>query len=205
MFGSKKDEVRIEKYRDLCYKAGLDYVDSDEFGEKALLSSFELFNRRRGKIRNLCLSRSDITEPRYHIFDYKYTVAYGNHVKTYDQTVFFANSRELGLPAFIMKPENFGHKLGMYLGWEDINFENYPVFSDKYHLKGDDPDFIRHAFSDQVLKFFSNTSGWTVEAANYYLIFYAHDSLVPANILQDFYRLGTGIAELFRSESNQPN
>lgn len=174
-------------------------MDQDEFGEKALLSCFELFSKRRGKIRNLCQSKSDVAEARYSIFDFKYTVAYGNTVRTFDQTVFFANSKKLGLPEFIMKPEHFGHKLGKYLGWDDINFENYPVFSDKYLLKGDDQDFIRHTFNDNVLRFFSNTSGWTVEAANYYLIFYSLDSLVPPNILHDFYRLGTGIVDLFNA------
>lgn len=200
MFRSESYEHRVEKYKSLAQMSGLEYTDSDEFGEKALLQYFELFRRRNGKIRNLCLSRADMTEPRYNIFDYRYRVATNNTVRTYDQTVFFANSKQLGLPEFIMKPEHLGHRLSAFLGWEDIDFENYPIFSDKYHLSGEDPDFIRARFDDQVLRFFSKTSGWTVEAANYYLIFYSHDSLVPPNILMDFYRLGVGIVDLFKTK-----
>ena len=100
-----------------------------------------------------------------------------------------------------MKPEHFGHRIAAYLGWEDIDFEQYPSFSENYHLSGENEDFIRHTFNDQILKFFSRTSGWSIEAANYYLIFYSHNSLVPENILYDFQRLGMGIFELFEVES----
>ena len=37
--------------------------------------------------------------------------------------------------------------------------------------------------------------------ANYYLIFYAHSSLVPENILPDFFRLGKGVYDLFKEET----
>ena len=97
-----------------------------------------------------------------------------------------------------MKPEHIGHKIAAYFGWDDIDFVEYPIFSDKYHLIGEQEDFVRFAFNDKILKYFSKTSGWTIEAANYYLIFYSFDSLVPENILNDFYRLGMGIFEMFK-------
>ncbi len=134
------------------------------------------------------------------LFDFKYFISTGKSYITYDQTVFFVNSKRLGLPEFHMKPETFGHKIAAYLGWEDIDFEAYPAFSGKYHLSGDHEEFIRYTFDDKILKFFSKTSGWTIEAANYYLIFYAHSSLVPENILPDFFRLGMGVYDLFKEE-----
>ncbi len=202
MFGlSKKEEARKEKYKSLCSVHQMTFLDKDEFGTKAYLSSFGLFKYGNGKIRNLCQLKSPSLDYEINVFDYRYTISTGKSVTTFDQTVFFVNSRQLGLPEFVLKPENIGHKIAAYLGWDDINFEQYPEFSEKYHLTGENEAFIRHHFDDTILKFFSKTSGWTIEAANYYLIFYASNSLVPDNILMDFYRLGNGICQLFIKES----
>ncbi|MBC7884430.1 MAG: hypothetical protein H7X99_03085 [Saprospiraceae bacterium] len=179
----------------------MQYLDSDEFGMKALLKYFKLFEHGSGTIRNLSQFKASSMDSEINLFDYKYTISTGKTAHTFDQTVFFVNSKLLGLPEFIMKPEHFGHKIAAYLGWEDIDFEQYQTFSDKYHLLGEDDAFIRHAFDGEILKFFSKTSGWTVEAANYYLIFYSHSSLVPENILADFYRLGMGVFDLFKEEN----
>jgi len=201
MFGlSKKEVLRKEKYKLLSAAQGMTFLDKDEYGTKAYLNGFELFKSRNGKIRNLCQLKSDAMDKEINIFDYRYTISTGKTFHVFDQTVFFVNSKNLGLPEFLLKPESLGHKIGAYLGWEDIDFESYPVFSDKYHLSGENEDYIRHHFDDTILKFFSKTSGWSIEAANYYLIFYAANSLVPENILMDFYRLGTGIYDLFRNE-----
>ena len=203
MFGlSKKEELRKEKYRMLCQVRGLQYLDIDEFGTKAYFKGFELFSHGNGKIRNLSQQKSPSLDTEINIFDYKYTISTGKSSVSYDQTVFFVNSKKLGLPQFYMKPEHFGHRIAAYLGWEDIDFEQYPSFSENYHLTGENEDFIRHTFNDQILKFFSKTSGWSIEAANYYLIFYSHNSLVPENILYDFHRLGMGIFELFEEKSD---
>lgn len=202
MFGqSKKEVLRKEKYKYLCAANGLTYLDKDEFGTKAYLKGFKLFKYGNGKIRNLSQKKSTALDTEINVFDYKYTVSNGKSSTTLDQTVFFVNSKKLALPAFQMKPEHIGHKIAAFLGWEDIDFEEYPVFSDKYHLTGEHADFIRHHFDDTILKFFSKTSGWTIEAVNYYMIFYAANSLVPENILIDFYRLGMGVFDLFK-ESN---
>lgn len=201
MFGlSKKEVLRKEKYKFLCAAQGMTFLDKDEYGTKAYLNGFELFKSRNGKIRNLCQLKSDAMDKEINIFDYRYTISTGKTFHVFDQTVFFVNSKNLGLPEFLLKPESLGHKIGAYLGREDIDFESYPVFSDKYHLSGENEDYIRHHFDDTILKFFSKTSGWSIEAANYYLIFYAANSLVPENILMDFYRLGTGVYDLFRNE-----
>jgi hypothetical protein len=201
MFGlSKKEVLRKEKYRFLCDANDMAFVDKDEFGTKAYLKPFELFKISNGKIRNLCQKKSPSMDTEINLFDYKYTVSTGKTYHTFDQTVFFVNSKLLGLPEFRMKPENLGHKIANFLGWEDIDFEKYPAFSDKYHLTGEHEDFIRHTFDDNILKFFSTTSGWTIEAANYYMIFYSFNSLVPENILSDFYRLGNGVFDLFKDE-----
>ncbi|MBK9735098.1 MAG: hypothetical protein IPO92_09095 [Saprospiraceae bacterium] len=202
MFGNKKEDLRKEKFHDICALLNMTYLGIDEFGVKASLVYFEHFNKFTGKIRNLCQSKSPSLETEINLFDYTYTISTGKTFHTFEQTVMFINSKKLGLPEFRMKPETIGSKIASYFGWDDINFEEYPSFSEKYKLTGDEEEFIRHTFDNKVLKFFSKTSGWTIEAANYYLIFYAHNVLVPENILIDFYRVGMGVFDLF-SEDNE--
>jgi len=201
MFGNKKEVTRQAKYQYLCAANSMQYLGEDSFGVKSLLKYFELFKGKRGKIRNLSQMKLSTMEEEIHLFDFKYTINTGKSSHSFDQTVFFVNSKSLRLPEFRMKPESIGNKIAAYFGWEDIDFGTYPAFSDKYHLSGEHEDFIRHTFDDKILKFFSKTSGWTIEAANYYLIFYAHSSLVPENILPDFFRLGMGVYDLFKGDA----
>lgn len=197
---SNSEDSRKEKYKNLCHINGLQFLDKDEFGTKAYLQGFELFRISTGEIRNLSQKKSPSLSEEISIFDFKYVIYTGKSSHVFDQTVYFVNSKHLGLPEFKMEPEHFGDKISAFFGWDDIDFETYPIFSDTYHLTGENPEFIRHHFDDYVLKFFSKTSGWTVEAANYYLVFYGAGSLVPENILLDFYRVGSGVYDLFKNK-----
>lgn len=197
---SKNEDNRKEKFKNLCQVNDLQFLDKDEFGTRAYLRGFELFRVSNGAIRNLAQRKSASLDEEISIFDFKYVIYTGKTAHLVDQTVFFVNSKHLSLPEFHLRPEHFGHKISAFFGWDDIDFEAYPAFSDNYHLTGHDPDFIRHHFDENILRFFSKTSGWTVEAANYYLLFYGAGSLVPDNILIDFYRVGSGVYELFKSK-----
>ncbi len=175
----------------------MEFLDKDEMGTIAYLKSFKLFADGRGSISNLCQKKSGILDETTYLFDYTYTVSTGKTHITYEQTVFFVNSKKLGLPEFILKPERFLNRIAAFLGWDDINFEMYPEFSNKYYLKGEDEHYIRYHFDDKVLRFFSNNQGWSVEAVNYFLIFYSHNVIIPAENIATFYNIGLGIYELF--------
>jgi hypothetical protein len=104
---------------------------------------------------------------------------------------------------FYIKPEKVAHKIAAFFGCENIDFETNPHFSNSYHLTGEDENWIRDNFQDTVLTFFSKTSGWHVEAANHYLLFYALDSLIPENILFDFYKMGIHVYQLFKNSQKE--
>jgi len=197
MLNNRKRQIRADKFKELCFSNDLNFLDVDDYGLLNLLKFFSIFKYKSGKITNLCKFKSSDFQKQIYLFDYRYVISSGKSTVRFDQTVFFVNDKALGLPEFSMKPEHLGHRISNYFGWHDIDFEEYPIFSDNYYLKGEQEDFIRHTFNDKVLKYFSKTSGWTVEAANYYMVFYAHKTLIPENILNDFYRVGLGVYELF--------
>ncbi|MFZ1704764.1 MAG: hypothetical protein WAT79_10495 [Saprospiraceae bacterium] len=201
VFG-KKDLLRSEKFKNLCVAFNKKYSEKDEYGILEFLKYFELYHRR-GKITNLCMSKSENLDMSFYLFDYQYVIQAGNHARRIKQTVYFVQDRNMHLPVFFMKPEHLGHKIAAYLGWEDIDFETSPTFSDSYYLQGEDVPWIRDNFKEPVLSFFSASSGWNVEAANHFLLFYAKNALIPENILFDFYKMGGHVHFLFKESQKE--
>jgi hypothetical protein len=190
---------RTQQLSDVAYRLGLDFQAEDEWGLLALLEDFRLFNRGIGKeISNIMRSRDDLLESDLRIFDYKYVISTGNSSRRFRQTVFFMDSRKLGLPDFRMRPEQFIHKIGALIGFEDIDFEDHSDFSNQYYLKSSDEYYLRASLQEGFFKFFSVEKGWYLEGLNYYLIFYRKDVLFPPDKIRNFYRMGMEVFDLFK-------
>lgn len=197
-----RSAYRSGQMKDIAKQLKLSYERNDEFGLINFLKDFKLFSRgRRKKITNIIGKKSEMLEVDYRLFDYQYTIRAGKHSKTFRQTVFFVRSKELGLPQFFMEPERLFRKIGKYLGLEDIDFEEYPQFSDQYWLEGEDEWQVRKAMSDEVLHFFTIEKDWSLEGINYYMIFYKKNTILPTENLASFYERGKHIVKLF-SETN---
>ncbi|NND34370.1 MAG: hypothetical protein HKN76_17430 [Saprospiraceae bacterium] len=182
----------------LAKRLGYDYLARDEYGVRHLLMDFQLL-KIGGRKRIKHIISKDFYDPdlKIKIFDYQYTISTGQSSATYVQTVFFANCKELGLPKFCLKPENLLHTIGAWLGKNDIDFESFPEFSKSYHLTGEDEYIIRQTFSDDVLQYFTQHSGWSVEGLNYFLIFYKSKKRQAPEVMQPFIQQGFEILDLF--------
>ena len=187
---------------------GLEYQAADDFGLLSYLKDFKLFDKGYAKkVRHIMRPEQSIDDDQYCIFDYQYTKSYGKSSKTHHQTVFFMNSKKLGLPEFYMRPEGFLLKVGQYLGInEDIDFSANPEFSDQYYLKGDDEEMIRKTYNEDVLYYFTIQKNWSLEGLNYYMIFYRaaeRDDRLPVEYIKDFHHKGIEVFELLKKEENQ--
>lgn len=175
----------------VAQQLGLDFVEKDEWGHISLLEGFSLFKRGGNKkIHNLISQRSALGELKVQIFDYQYTISTGKSMVTPRQTVFFVQSKALALPEFWMKPEHIFHKIGNWLGIRDINFEEHPVFSNQYHLRGEDENLVRNVFSEDVLHFFTIERNWCLEGVGYFFVLYQNSKLIKPEAIPDFYRKG---------------
>ena len=187
--------------KNVAYELGMEYQAEDTWGLHTMLKDFKLFSRGgRRKITNLLSRKDGMLELDVRIFDYRFAVSTGKSARVFKQTVFYVQSKNLGLPQFLMKPENFFHKVGAWLGIEDIDFERYPKFSNQYLLKGDDEDYIRASFSDEVLQFFTIEKDWTMEGLNYYLVLYRKNQLLLPSQIINFYKKGMQLHQLLRAE-----
>jgi len=189
---------RTQSLAQVAFDLEMTFEPKDEWGSYELLRDFKLFQTgsRKG-ITNVMRRKDSMLEMEVNIFDYQYTISTGKSSHTYKQTVFFMQSKKLGLPHFWMKPETVFHRFGEWLNLsKDIDFEEFPKFSEQYWLKSADEDYIRATMNDKVLKFFTIEKDWSLEGCNYYLIFYKYNELLPPAIIQNFYQKGMKICEM---------
>ena len=90
------------------------------------------------------------------------------------------------------------HKLGSMMGYQDIDFEINPAFSEEVPAAGPDDAAIRSVFTSRVLMFFESEPGLCVEADGRKLIVYRHSVRVKPELLRESVEKGVRVAGLFQ-------
>ena len=103
-----------------------------------------------------------------------------------------------------MKPENFFHKIGAWLGIEDIDFDAFPEFSNQYYLKGKDKEAVRDMMDNRVLHFFTVNKDWYLEGVNYYMIFYKDEQLLSSGQIYKFFNKGMELYRMLSAQNDEP-
>ncbi|MCP9236087.1 hypothetical protein [Lewinella sp. JB7] len=189
-------DYRQQSLRELAARRAYEYCATDERGLHRQLEDFRLANRgRKQAITNVLRIQQGLLDHDVHIFDYSYQEYAHQH--TIYQTVLFLQSPRLVLPELRLQPETLLHKLGELFGVHDIDFIRYPKFSKQYRLTGEDEDFIRHHFDDDVLNYFTLHKGWSLEGIGYYMILYKQGILLPPEEIESLYRRGLDVSNLF--------
>ena len=189
------NSLRAQRLRSVAYNLDMKYQYGEEWGIMPFLRDFKLFRKGRGrKITHMLSTQDEFLESKIYIFDYQYKK--GKNGRKHMQTVFFIESKKLGLPQFFMEPEQFFSRIGELLGLvKDIDFEEHPEFSQNYLLSGDDEEYIRFAMNEQFRRLFTVEKNWTLEGINYYLIFYRKGRLMRENHIRDFYHKGLEVVK----------
>ena len=183
---------RQRNLAELARKLEFTFHETDDYGLLRQLSDFKLFQEGHSRKVERILRRQDgLMDFDISIFDYSYKKWSGTSSRALQyQTVFFLQSAKLSLPELQMQPETLAHKLGELLGFSDIDFVRYPKFSGQYRLTGEDEEYIRHHFNDDVLNYFTINKGWSMEGLGFYLLFYRKGTLIPSAQIEQFYRRG---------------
>lgn len=190
-----RNTERGPELKQVAYKLDMEYRPVDDWGLVPQLRDFQLFKKGiRGRVRHVLTREDQMMESKIHIFDYRYLRSYGKNTRRVEQTVFFLESRQLGLPEFYMQPEQFFHRIGELLGLtEDIDFEGHIDFSYNYRLTGEEEGYIRHSFKEEVLRFFAIEQGWSMEGLGFYLVLYKKNKILRPSQIHDFYKKGVDI------------
>ena len=189
-----KFDQRLTEFEGCAKKLNWSFKEEDEWGIIKLMLDFKLF--KKGHRRKICpviiLDEGDLEYSC--VFDYSYTISSNNSSRTYRQTVYFRYSKALALPHFVMVPEKWYHRIGTYFGMQDIDFVEYPEFSQHYLLQGDDEDYIRHHFNHpELIRFFDRQDFYSLEGMNYLMILYLHDVVLPQDQIMQLVRIGNTI------------
>jgi hypothetical protein len=184
-FSAYQARKRTQALQQLAIEMGYQFQDDDPaLLDQVRQSGFQLF--RRGHSRKvLNILRRQYRESTMTIFDYRYTTSCGEHSQTHRQTVVLFTPGQGVLPEFTLRLRGFLDNLVARAGISDINFENSPEFSRKYHLSGSDEQAIRRVFNNAVLAFFESRRRFVVEASHDHLLIYRYDMPVKPEDLRD--------------------
>ncbi|PHI19523.1 hypothetical protein CEQ90_12555 [Lewinellaceae bacterium SD302] len=194
-----KQDYRSSRLRQTARELGMEFQDTDQYDLTAQLTDFRLFSRgSRKRVSNIMRRQDGLMEFDIRVFDYRYLRWNGNKMKTHQQTVFYLQSTQLGLPEIWLQPESIFHKIGELFGRGDIDFVRFPKFSGQYRLTGDDEVFVRHHFNDEILNYFTVEKGWSMEGVGYFLILYKKDRLMDPKWIKDIYGKGMKVFEMLK-------
>ena len=179
------EKARREALRKIALR--LEFSYEKEFTPGPGLQKLKLFNKGHSrKASNLLTGERHGVS--YKIFDYRYTVGGGRNSHTFRQTIAFALLTQANLPHFILAPENFFHKIGEKLGFQDINFRDFPGFSQHYLLRGENVEAIRGLFKPRLLEYFQGKKfKTTLEGGGNSLILFKHRKRIKPEDLEIFY------------------
>jgi hypothetical protein len=178
-FDNQKDDHRRDEMAALARSMNTSFEAEDATGLIGLLKGFQMYARwnRSQKLKHVIRMDDAFLETRLLVFDHYVTKQANNTRILEKQTVYFIQSKKLGLPEILLQPEDLFQKIAIFFGRQDINFEAFPEFSRSYRLKGD-PELVRDTFNANILNFFTVEKDWTMEGLNYYLIFYRKKQLI---------------------------
>lgn len=160
------------------------------------LGQFHLFSQGRSrKVRNVM--HGEIQDIVVSLFDYRYTTGSGRHNHAHDQTVLLFSSERLALPSFTLRPEGLFHRMAGALGYEDIDFDSSPAFSDAYLLKGADEDRIRAIFTPEVRAYYTRHSRLCTEGERGRLVHYRAGRRVSPERIESWLQEGLDVLDLF--------
>jgi hypothetical protein len=200
--GYLAEKKRTEALKGVAEDLGFEFFPKDP-GLLRELGGFHLFSQGHGK-RLTNLMRGEAGGLAVEIFDYRYVTGGGKSSQTWNQTVICFRLNGPDLPDFSLRPENVFHRIGALFGYQDINFEDYPVFSKSYLLRGPDEKAIRELFTDRVLAFYEGRTGLSTEGGGNQLLFYRHNKRVDPQQVRSFLEEGFQVLSVFRPSDEAP-
>jgi hypothetical protein len=179
-----KERKRTRDMENRAREMGFSFFQTDPGLVLELKEYFKIFSKGHSR-KSKNVMKGTFRSRKWNVLDYRYTVGYGKNSHTYSITCASVKipAEKKKLPGFFLTRETFWHKIGNVLGFHDINFPDFPVFSKKYRLKGEDEEALREIFKPHVLNFFEERE-WKhdVEGKGHDMIFYTSRRVKPENL-----------------------
>ena len=194
------DKKRTEALQAAAQAMTLDFSKLPDSQLLPSLKAFPLFSHGHSKKAFNVLS-GVADEIEITMFDYRYTTGGGKNQHTHNQTVVLLKSAVLDVPPFSLKPQNVFHSIGKAFGYQDIDFDSHPVFSEKYLLRSSDELGLREVFIPDILEYYEARPGLSTEAGGDRLLFFRASKKVKPENLPAFLKDGFHVYTLFKRGS----
>ncbi len=171
--GILAEKKRTQSLSESADQLGLAFQEDPAQIDKLMnqYSTLQLFSKGRKKeLSNLIVGETDQVE--LTIFDYSYVVGHGKNKRVFRQSVVGFDSKELNIPNFGMRPENFLDRFGSMVGFQDIDFDESPEYSAAFVLKSNDEASVRQLFDQELMDYFVTQSTYNIEACGSRVILY---------------------------------
>jgi hypothetical protein len=196
-FGIQAEKKRTAAFQATAAELGFEFSPQGDVDLLKTLGGFHLFSQGHSKkLWNLLRSRTENLE--LAIFDYTFSVGSGKGRRTSQQSVIAFRFAGPNLSTFLLRPEGFWDKIGSWMGYRDIDFDDYPVFSRSYLLRGNEEKVVRQLFSAPILDYFTDNPGLAVEGGGPILLYYRPRKRVEPQNVRTFMEEGWKVLTLFR-------
>jgi hypothetical protein len=186
--GYRGRQKRLQSLQSFATQNGWEFVPGAGVDYFPNASSYELFNPLKGSSKKLtALMKKPHDGGEALVFDYSYKVHSSGHGSSQREcTVLAFRSPRLQLPYFALYPESFFSGLGELFGYNDIDFESHPKFSERFKLCGKDVTQVRQLFRPQVRAFFEDIETISADGGGDCLFLYTRNKVIPVEQLNGF-------------------
>jgi len=105
--------------------------------------------------------------------------------QSHKMSVLIVYGVEAYVPDFTLGRESLLAKLIQSVGYSDIDFDDYPGFSEAYLLKGEKEAEIRKLFNDELITFLEINQGFNMESRNNNILIYKDKALMNRIEMED--------------------
>lgn len=167
-------------------------------GEAHLRDVFEPFNQGRQRRWGYTITGTKNRAP-FTAFEYRWVTGSGRHSSAH-RIAGIVWERDAPFPAFVLTPQGWLMRVGIFFGMQDIDFDESPEFSRAYRLKGPDEASVRSLFSSDVRHFFAATPDQQVAGGGRYLLWWRSGRFPPIEKLDEWLERGDHVRRRFIKE-----
>lgn len=120
--------------------------------------------------------------------------------QSHHMSVLLIQDIDLYVPAFRLSHENIFDKMLQSLGYNDIDFDDFPNFSEHYLLKGINENEIRDFFNQELLEFLEHYKDFEIESSNNRVLIYKDHQLMNRTEMEDCVEFAEKLLNVFYQE-----
>lgn len=191
----------------LAVTLGADFLPT-RYAAHARLLGYPHFNRKRVKYAENTLQGllpCDMDGQRYTVKDLTVFEYEGIAAQEYKITIWLADELPYRIPVFSLRSESLLTRLYDYIGFADINFSEYPLFSARFELVGKDAPAIRRFFRHDILEYLERQAlSFHVESNGRGLLLFIEERLLNPDEIRALHNVGCGLLQLILDTPPQP-